>query len=126
MAVTSYRRLQTQVKRLGQRATVKVHAKTGEDAFGNPGDEYTIDREVWAMRTYPDRNREIKGGAGDRQEDDPVFIVPRPNPEDPRDETPVPPDDEDRLVYDGNEYALQAPTWYATHVEYRAQRVIGQ
>ena len=119
-----YRRLQTQVKRHGREATVLAHSKGTEDAFGNPDDSYTEERRVHALRTYPGRNEEMKGPSGDLHQDDPVFIIPRPNPNDPSDDTPEPPDDEDHLVYDDVRYALQAPTYYDTHVEFGAERVV--
>ena len=121
-----YRRIHTQLARLGEDTTVLVHAKGDADMFGNPDDTYTEDRTVTAVRTYMRRNRESKDTAGDLPMDRPVFIVPRPDPSDPSDETPEPPGEEDHLVYDGTEYAIQGATRYETHIEYTAERLTDQ
>lgn len=116
------RRVASQLKRFGQEATVLVHAQSGTDALNNPIDEWTErtgDPTVLAVRTYPDHNTEAKSVAGDLHTDEPRFLIPVARTED----DPDPPGDEDHLVYDGTEYALQAPTYYDTHVEFGAERV---
>lgn len=107
-----------QLHRLGKVAEVKVRTETGQNAFGNMTDDYVADREVITVRTYPNRNTEVQNSAGDRQRDNPVFIVPK------GDDQPAPPDPQDVLNYDGQDYEVKAHTEYDTHVEFFGEPLI--
>lgn len=115
------RRVEAQLARLGRDALVYEHATGATDEFNNPTDDYSLraDNPVTAVRTYPDRNQEIKGVGGDLQDDSPLFMVPQPRTAD----DPAPPGPEDRIEYDGVMYAIQGLTEYDTHVEFRASKV---
>jgi len=115
--MTYQRRIVAQVARLGQEVTVRVERETGTDDFGNPERGYADDRTLHALRTYPNRNTEVNTNRGDRHRDRPVFVIPK------SDDYPAVPEAEDRLVYDGQTYEMQAPTHYETHVEYFGQIV---
>lgn len=107
-----------QIHRLGQDATVKVRNETGQNEFGNPTDEYVADRTVLAARTYPNRNTSVESNIGDRARDKPVFMVPA------GDDVPDPPDPEDVLTYDGQDYEVKAHTPYNSHVEFFGEPLI--
>lgn len=105
-------RVVAQVQRLGVRAEVRTRTETGDNSFGNPTDDHVPDREVWAVRTYPNRNTEVNSDRGDRHRDRPVFIVPK------GEDQPAVPSEEDQIDYNGTLYEVQALTRYPTHVEF--------
>lgn len=107
-----------QIHRHGRTAEVLDRQETGRNEFGNTTDEYVVDREVIAFRTYPNRNTESQSSAGDRQQDRPVFLVPVDE------DHPEPPAAEDHIVFDGQEYEVKAHTPYDTHVEFLGAPVI--
>ena len=116
--MTYYRQIVAQIHRLGRKATVKVRNVTGENDFGNETDEYIADRTVIAFQSYPNRNTQVESSIGDRNRDRPIFIVPN------TDDQPDPPDSDDHLVYNGQEYEVKAHTQYDTHVEFFGAPVI--
>jgi len=107
----------TQLHRLGNEATVLVPTEAGENAFGNPQNDYAEDRTVYAVRTYPNRNTTIESASGDMTTDRPVFLFPKSESE------PDPPQPEDHLRYNGRVYEMQSPTHYETHVEFFGEYV---
>lgn len=107
-----------QIYRFGKPADVKTKQKLGENDFGNAEHGYTTDRTVHAMRTYPNRNTSLEAGSGDRAQDEPVFIVAKGA------NTPSPPEAEDRLNYEGQDYEVKALTEYDTHVEFFGEPII--
>lgn len=107
-----------QVYRSGQKAEVQKRVVASDNDFGNPETEYYPDRAVIAARTYPNRNTEVQNSAGDYHQDEAVFIVPI-GPEQNE-----PPQEEDILVYDGQQYEVKAHTEYDTHVEFFGKQVI--
>jgi hypothetical protein len=107
-----------QIFRRGGEADVLTKSTSGTNDFGNTDHSYDLDRTVLAAKTYPNRNEDIESAAGDRQEDNPVFMIPI------GDDQPAPPDEGDHLIYDGQEYEVGSYTPYDTHVEFFAEPVI--
>lgn len=106
--------------RLGQEAGVKERTETGKNYFGNQTDDHstTPDRYVTALRTYPNRNTQVEKPYGDRNRDRPVFMVAiGPN-------QPAPPEPNDVLTYNGQDYEVKAHTPYDTHVEFFGEPII--
>lgn len=106
------------IHRLGQKAEVKVRSETGQNEFGNMTDEYLPDRYVIAFKSYPNRNTQIESRIGDRGQDRPVFMVPK------GDDQAAPPEEEDVIVFDGQEYEVKSHTPYDTHVEFFGEPLI--
>jgi len=112
------RLMQAKIEQLGSTASVLERTASGTTNFGNPTSDYNPTRTVVCLRTYPDHNSEIRGVAGDRIRDVPIFLFPLGEQ----------PPEEARLDYpeaDGSvtEYELKAATNYPTHVEMTGQRV---
>lgn len=112
------RQVVAQIARLGREAEVHTRSTTGKNDFGNVTDDHSYDRDVIALRTYPNRNTGVEGVIGDRTQDRPVFLVPN-NPD-----QPDPPAVDDYIVYDGDKYEVKAHTTYDTHVEFFGEPVI--
>jgi hypothetical protein len=112
------KRIIAQLHRFGRKAEVKVRTETGQNEFGNMTDTNVSDRTVIAFKTYPNRNTEVEKTFGDRARDKPVFLVPI------GEDLPDPPEEKDHLVYDGQEYEVEAHTPYDTHVEFFGEPVI--
>lgn len=110
--MTYKRRIVAQIARLGTKVTVHTHSQSGTDKFGNPTHSYSADRDVYCLRTYPNRNTELHSERGDRHRDKPVFVFPKGG------NHSTPPSPEDRIIYNGRTYEMQAPTHYDTHVEF--------
>ena len=106
-----------QLRRLGEEVTVLEPTQTSRNDFGNPERTYESSRTTYAVRTYPNRNTTVEESAGDLARDKPVFVFPKGN------DDPEPPQAEDHIVYNGEEYELQAPTHYETHMEIFGQLV---
>lgn len=107
-----------QIHRLGQEAEVKIRDETGQNEFGNVTDQYITDRTVLAFRTYPNRNTQVEKRIGDRNQDNPVFLVPI------GDGLPNPPAQESHIVFEGKEYEVKSHTKYDTHIEFFGEPVI--
>lgn len=107
------RRVVAQIARLGKEADVLTRNKSGTNEFGNSEySDYTKDRTVLAFKTYPNRNTEVESDIGTYERDNPVFMVPKgPN-------QPKPPQEDDRISFDGSEYKVSTHTEYETHVEF--------
>lgn len=114
------RNLAVQIHSLGGEAEVLTRSETGTNEFGNPTDEYTPQRTILAMKTYPNRNTEVESSSGDRHRDRPVLISPDVSSQ------PEPPGEEDRVSFDGTLYEVKALTEYDTHVEYFCEVVINE
>ena len=110
--------LVAQLYRFGYEADVKIRSTTGTNEFGNTTDEYILDRTVIAFRTYPNRNTSVENNEGDRSQDRPVFLVPK-GPD-----QPTPPEPEDVLNFEGQDYEVKAHTHYDTHVEFFGEPLI--
>lgn len=110
--------IKAQLFRMGIECDVKRREETGQNEFGNTTDVYVSDRTVIATKTYPNRNTTVENHAGDRQRDNPVFLVPKgPN-------QPIPPRPEEVLNYDGTDFEVNSHTEYDTHVEFFGSKII--
>lgn len=107
-----------QIARRGGKADVLVYTKTGSNDFGNTTKEYIFDREILIAKTYPNRNTSVESNIGDLGQDRPVFMVPVGH------ELPEPPAEGDHILFNGDEYAVNAHTPYDTHVEFFGEPVI--
>lgn len=118
--MTYNRNIAAHLFRLGREATVKPRTTTGQNEFGNVTDGYPESEtyKVIAFKTYPNRNTQVNSNRGARDQDSPVFMVPTGG------EQPDPPDPEDVLVFDGNEYEVKSHTEYDTHVEFFGAPII--
>lgn len=108
----------SKIERIGKPIRVLVRGETSENEFGNPEYGYTEEWETYAIRTYPNRNTEQQGSAGETVTDQPVFLIPKGH------ELPDLPAEGDHIRYpsnDGQEYELEAPTHYDHHVEFFGQ-----
>lgn len=118
--MTHTKKFAAQLFRIGREATVKPRVATGTNEFGNITDDYD-DATSWtviAYRTYPNRNTQVNSQRGDRDQDRPVFLVPKgPN-------QPDPPDPNDVLNFDGQDYEVKSHTPYDTHVEFFGAPII--
>lgn len=110
--------ISAQISRRGGEGDVLVYTKTGTNDFGNTVSEYIFDRTVLVAKTYPNRNTQVESNIGDLGQDRPVFMVPI-GPE-----LPEPPEEEDHLSFDGQEYEVKSHTPYDTHVEFFGEPVI--
>lgn len=113
---------QRKFARLGKLCDVLVAGAGTENRFGNPqvtADDYVVDRQVYAARTYDNRNTEVQNRRGDRHRDRPVFLVANGDGT----SIPEPPGQEDRLTYDGTTYEVKALTVYESHVEFFGRSV---
>lgn len=111
-------RIVSRIYRHGQECEIHTLSKSGTNEWGNIEHENAYDRDVIAFRTYPNRNTQIQSDIGERNQDQPVFVVPV------SDDQPDPPDESDHIIYDGTEYEVKALTTYDTHVEFFGDVVI--
>lgn len=116
--MTYQRQIVSKIARLGQKAKVREKIETGSNKFNNPEHKYKSVREVFAFRTYPNRNTEVEKRQGERRRDKPVFLVAT------GENLPEPPEEGSRLVFNDNEYDVKAHTVYDTHVEFFGEQII--
>lgn len=116
--MTYFRQVAAQIHRLGREVDVLTRSETGTNDFGNMTDDHTVDRQVIAFRTYPNRNTDVESTIGDYSRDRPVFLVPI------GDNQPEPPAVDEYIDYDGQKYEVKAHTEYDTHVEFFGEPVI--
>lgn len=117
----SYKRnLSAQLFRLAREVEVWTRSETGTNEFGNVTDSHSYSHNVIAVRTYPNRNTEVESRVGDRNRDEPVFVIPI-GPD-----QPDRPTKDDRLKYDGQFYEIKGETEYETHIEVFGDPVINE
>jgi len=120
------RNVTAQISRLGHTATVLVRSETGSDQFNNTEYEWTADREIPCLRSYPNRNVEEERTSGTLEGDRPVFVFPKsvgPVRDVDDTERPLPPTSKDRINYLGTTYSLESRTDYDTHVEIMGNKI---
>lgn len=120
------RRITVVLDRLGREADIHERSTGSKDGFNNPSDSYAHSEDsVLCFRTYPNRNTEVSTRAGDRHQDNPLFLFPKGKE----------PDQEARIEYPEDAesvegatattmYEMQAPTVYDTHVEMFGKLVV--
>jgi hypothetical protein len=116
--MTYFRQIVAQINRFGREVEVHTRSETGQNDFGNVQDDHIYDRDVIAFQTYPNRNTQIQTGSGDRDRDNPVFLVPN------TDDQVAPPEPDDVIIYDDQKYEVKSHTRYDTHVEFFGDPVI--
>lgn len=116
--MTYRRKIAAKIHRMGRVVDVYARTETGQNEFGNMTDDHSVDRQVIAFRTYPNRNTDIEGNIGDYSQDRPVFLVPI------GDNQPTPPQVDELIEYDGQKYEVNSHTPYETHVEFFGDPVI--
>lgn len=119
-------RIDAVLHRLGKECTVLERTETGTDGFNNPTESYDDNgATVRCVRSYPSRNAEAGGIAGDRQTDSPLFFFQKGETPTSNSRIKYPEDAETPAA--ANEfttYELQAPTRYDSHVEMYGEIVI--
>lgn len=117
------RSIRIALKRVGQEAKIIREGDTTPNGYGKVDGRwddpvYVGSWRAWRSYSYrSDRPQQEHTGAGERDEDTPVFFLP--------DNADI--QNGDRIVYDGTEYEVTSdPVSYQTHYECRTTKVDGQ
>lgn len=102
------------LRRFGREIPVYTQQVASQDEFGQATKEWQFERDVFAARSYQNRNTTMNNTSGELNRDRPVFFF------DPDDYPPS----GARVKYEGNWYELDAPTPHRSHAVALGKQVV--